>query len=520
MRSPRFALFSACTCSLLASIGHLLFPGPGAWAQGSLTPPAGTPAPTFKTLQQVEPRTDLAALDGDGLGVKVIKAIGSYYLSSDLAGTAGKDTIRVVTAGRVTIDLNGFALTNTGADRSAIALPTANDVVVIRNGIIIAANNSTATRAISGGNRVVCEDLAILGNSNVELVALGAECAVRRCRITGGGVTLGDRSSLSDSVVASTSDSSIKLGDDGHASGVKFTTGRAEFSLGDRGQMSDCQINAAGAPTLFGLSGNVVQTGSGAIVRRCTIDAGNVAGNAIGVGANSLVEGCRVERAFREGIKSNLQGSVTVLGCSVTSNGRRGIDLGENALVRDCSVLGSGLDGILVGVNSSVSGCSVSGAGGIGISAPTGDNVAVSRCTVRGVTGGPGISIFSGSITDCDVTGTTTAAGIQVTQNSRVERNRSAFNTSTEAGVTPGGIKVIGSGNRIEGNHLVNNTGFGLEITSTGSINSNTGNLVIGNNARGNVAGSFSISSGNSFGPAVSRAGMTGNTNPGANYID
>ena len=38
----------------------LVFPGL-LFAQGSLTPPPGTPAPTFKTLQQVEPRIDITA---------------------------------------------------------------------------------------------------------------------------------------------------------------------------------------------------------------------------------------------------------------------------------------------------------------------------------------------------------------------------------------------------------------------------------------------------------------------------
>ncbi|MFL6531382.1 MAG: hypothetical protein ACJ8KX_13000, partial [Chthoniobacterales bacterium] len=87
--------------------------------QGSLTPP-GAPAPLMKSLDQIEPRTDLKTLSGDANGVVVISNPGSYYLSSNLAGAAGKDTIRVTSTATVTIDLNGFALTGTGSGRSAI----------------------------------------------------------------------------------------------------------------------------------------------------------------------------------------------------------------------------------------------------------------------------------------------------------------------------------------------------------------------------------------------------------------
>jgi hypothetical protein len=53
--SPALAL--ACA-SLLQPISSVL-------AQGPLTPPPGAPAPTMKTLQQIEPRKDLATVGSD-----------------------------------------------------------------------------------------------------------------------------------------------------------------------------------------------------------------------------------------------------------------------------------------------------------------------------------------------------------------------------------------------------------------------------------------------------------------------
>src|SRR6478609_6295158 len=78
-------------------------------AQGPLTPP-GAPAPAGKTLQQIEPRTDVATLAGDASAVFVISAPGSYYLSGNVAAVAGKAGIAIAAA-EVALDLNGFAIT-------------------------------------------------------------------------------------------------------------------------------------------------------------------------------------------------------------------------------------------------------------------------------------------------------------------------------------------------------------------------------------------------------------------------
>jgi hypothetical protein len=74
-------------------------------SQGSLTPP-GAPAPTMKTLQQVEPRTPISSLPC------AISNSGSYYLTTNLFGSDGQDGI-IVSANNVTLDLNGFVLDGT-----------------------------------------------------------------------------------------------------------------------------------------------------------------------------------------------------------------------------------------------------------------------------------------------------------------------------------------------------------------------------------------------------------------------
>ena len=94
----------AFTVAALLGIGH--------WslviAQGPLTPP-GAPAPTMKSLDQVEPRTPISAFG------TTLTTPGSYFLTANLvSGSSTNDGI-LVRADNVTIDLNGFSIISTSA---------------------------------------------------------------------------------------------------------------------------------------------------------------------------------------------------------------------------------------------------------------------------------------------------------------------------------------------------------------------------------------------------------------------
>jgi len=97
-------------------------------AQGSLTPP-GVPAPTMKTLDQVEPRVPLST------GLLITNA-GSYYLTTNLTVSSG-DVIRI-DADNVTLDLNGFTIGSTAypASGAAIVIYGGRHDITIRNGFI------------------------------------------------------------------------------------------------------------------------------------------------------------------------------------------------------------------------------------------------------------------------------------------------------------------------------------------------------------------------------------------------
>src|ERR1043165_9796506 len=82
------------------------------YSQGSLTPP-GAPAPTMKTLDQIEPRAPISSLP------YTIASSGSYYLTTNLTALSAVDGI-VINADNVTLDLSGFTMTGFGPNNSAI----------------------------------------------------------------------------------------------------------------------------------------------------------------------------------------------------------------------------------------------------------------------------------------------------------------------------------------------------------------------------------------------------------------
>jgi hypothetical protein len=101
------------------------------FAQGSLTPP-GAPAPTMKSLAQIEPRTPITAVPF------TISEPGSYYLTTNVTTTVSNAI--VIVANGVTLDLNGFTISSTVASAAnggtAILLAGGLSDISILNGHI------------------------------------------------------------------------------------------------------------------------------------------------------------------------------------------------------------------------------------------------------------------------------------------------------------------------------------------------------------------------------------------------
>src|ERR1019366_8416418 len=92
------------------------------FAQGSLTPP-GAPAPTMKTLDQIEARTPISMV------LFTITNSGSYYLTINLNVTNG-DAITINT-NQVTLDLNGFTISSTAISANGTGILIGSGVIDI-----------------------------------------------------------------------------------------------------------------------------------------------------------------------------------------------------------------------------------------------------------------------------------------------------------------------------------------------------------------------------------------------------
>jgi len=107
---------------------------PSVFAQGGLTPP-GAPAPTMKTLEQIEPRIDVATLPGDAASEIVITNAGAYYLSANLE--VAKTHGITIGGADVTLNLNGFGISRiSGSGGDGIRIEGGMDRATVRNGVV------------------------------------------------------------------------------------------------------------------------------------------------------------------------------------------------------------------------------------------------------------------------------------------------------------------------------------------------------------------------------------------------
>jgi hypothetical protein len=169
------------TVAALALLSSFILQPSALLAQGSLTPP-GAPAPTMKTLDQVEPRTPISSAP------YTITVPGSYYLTTNLTVSSG-NAITIATNG-VTLDLTGFSICSTAASATNRGIRLNSDLsnITIANGFIRGGVTNDGSGVYSGSG--FSHGIYYSGNAPVNVLV--SRVSVSGCLDNGINVGTGD----------------------------------------------------------------------------------------------------------------------------------------------------------------------------------------------------------------------------------------------------------------------------------------------------------------------------------------
>lgn len=152
-------------------------------AAGPLDPPSGPVTPTHKTLSEVEPRTAINSTNTRGDADSVFRIIkpGSYYLTANVTGAAGKHGIEIA-ADSVSIDLMGFEVVGVRGTLDGIRADGPRSNITIRNGVVRDFDGTGVNLSSQGQTGVggLLADLLISGNGAFGCFA-NAESIVQGC---------------------------------------------------------------------------------------------------------------------------------------------------------------------------------------------------------------------------------------------------------------------------------------------------------------------------------------------------
>lgn len=407
---------------------------------GDLNPPMGPVAPTMKSLDAIEPRVCLNELPGNAAATHVITTSGSYYLTGDIHGDAGRDCVIVDLASdptddpSVSIDLNGYTIR---------ADPASIHGVNIMNfgGGLFTLTSSVGTGMLTGGSGNGLHCVAAPGEPvqgiNVTCCHVfrdwggdGIHCE-NVCSVLASGGTVENVGGTG--IVADNAALAVSTYEEVE---IEYTTIRETGVHG-------VDIDSYDACTLTGLTvGNIGGTGIVAKndslaegehfpeVHIGLVSVGDTGGNGVEIDSADVctVSGLTVSRSGGDACVVRFVSSfgVTEEGIKITA------PTGNGLLVEDCdlvalanvTVANSGMDGV---VCRRVSSLGIEEEG-IGITAPGGDGLFVedcddSDCSGVSVTGGSGDGVVFGRDTsmvylkvrlvDCIITGVA-GSGVRV----------------------------------------------------------------------------------------------------------
>lgn len=294
------------------TLAVLLLPAAAILAKGPLNPPVGAIATTGKTLTEVEPRIAVNETNTPGTGAVLfnITEPGSYYLTSDVVGVAGKSGIWLST-GNIRLDLNGFTVRGaTGSGTGIMVASSSGGLIEISNGVVTgwgqhglalqyyapvattvrnvrSVNNHGDGIAASSKSRIencfaynndgdgisAFEDSHITGctasTNGGDGIAVGAQAKIDRCIATdngGRGVAASVDATVTNSTANDNIGTGIELGSNGRASMCTATENSSYgFFVGASSVISECTARANATSA-------VRANGTFATITKCTLE--------------------------------------------------------------------------------------------------------------------------------------------------------------------------------------------------------------------------------------------------------
>ena len=308
---------------------------------GPLNPPAGPVTGTYKTLSEVEPRIAINAVNtpGDADSVFRITQAGSYYLTGNVTGVAGRNGIEIGASG-VTIDLGGFEVLGVASSLDGIVTTGSVRNITIHNGSVRnwGGDGIDLSTSLSRVTRV--EGVHSTGNGVVGIRA-GEGGIVVNCHASYNGQ---DGISSARTIIGTVARNNVRFGFTVSAGGLAVDS--AAFENGDWG--------------IYALNGSTVT--------RCTAKS-----NADGIIAfgDALIKECTSSQNTGSGI--NGQQGTTIIDCVANDNGADGIIVLSQSVVRGNTCNGNVSDGIFVSTsgNNRIEGNHMFGNGrGLNVSGP------------------------------------------------------------------------------------------------------------------------------------------------------
>jgi parallel beta-helix repeat protein len=374
---------------------------------GSLQPTAA-PAPTMKTLDQVEPRIPIPA--GTGMATYTISTPGSYYFEGDRTATARGITI---SSANVTLDLMGYTLkgSDSGTNYGIFLSGDCNNVE-IRNGTVrdfgsygIYSNDYDAfsTRLIK---------LRVMSNKNRGVYLLSYSHLIQDC-------TFAENRYYGISINTGTISNCIVYNNNGYG-----------INMGDSTIITDCVV--------YDNNGVGIDADDGCTITNC--DSYNNNGTGINIGTGSTIDKCSSYSNSSHGFWLGL--GTVITNSAANDNESYGIYLNSDCVVNKCSFSSNNDVGIFASHGSRISECTVSRNDDDGIYV-SGSNCAVigNNCVYNGagVTDGAGIRAIStqNRLESNAVNGND--YGIAVTgTNNFVVKNSASANTSGNYSIAAG----------------------------------------------------------------------------------